>query len=73
MSLIEDCYLPGNVVNDYRPMHAAKLVPAGSDIGLSIHYTPNGTAVTDHVRIGFTIARANTPAPLCHLQPKREP
>ena len=53
----EDCYLPGQVSSDYRPLHAAKLVPAGSDIDLSIHYTPNGQAVTDHIRIGFTIAK----------------
>ena len=53
----EDCYLPGNVAADYRDFHAAKLVPAGSDIVLSLHYTPNGVAVTDHVRIGVTIAK----------------
>jgi len=57
MRTVEDCYLPGNVINDFRPLHAAKLIPAGSDIGLSLHYTPNGTALMDHVRIGFTIAK----------------
>lgn len=51
----EDCYLPGNVVADYRPLHAAKLIKAGSDITFSLHYTPNGTAVTDHVKVGFTV------------------
>jgi hypothetical protein len=51
----EDCYLPGNVVADYRPMNAAKLIPAGSDITFSLHYTPNGTPVTDHVKVGFTV------------------
>lgn len=56
-SMAEDCYLPGMVVADYRPFKAAKLVPAGSDITLNLHYTPNGTAVTDHVRIGFTVAK----------------
>lgn len=55
-SMAEDCYLPGNPVADYREFQAAKLVPAGSDITLNLHYTPNGTAVTDHVFIGFTIA-----------------
>jgi hypothetical protein len=54
-SMAEDCYLPGNPVADYRDFHAAKLVPAGSDITLNLHYTPNGTAVTDHVQIGFTV------------------
>ena len=46
-----------NVVADYRPFQAAKLVPAGSDITLNLHYTPNGTAVTDHVQVGFTVAK----------------
>jgi hypothetical protein len=56
-SMAEDCYLPGNPVADYRDFHAAKLVPAGSDITLNLHYTPNGTAVTDHVQVGFTVAK----------------
>jgi hypothetical protein len=55
-SMAEDCYLPGNPVADYRDFQAAKLVPAGSDITLNLHYTPNGTAVTDHVQVGFTVA-----------------
>jgi hypothetical protein len=55
--MAEDCYLPGNIAADYRGVNAAKLVPAGSDIVLNLHYTPNGTAVTDHVQIGFTVAK----------------
>jgi hypothetical protein len=53
----EDCYVPGNPAIDYRGLHAAKLVPAGSDIVMNLHYTPNGKALTDHVQIGFTIAK----------------
>jgi hypothetical protein len=53
----EDCYLPGNRLADYRDFKAAKLVPAGSDITLNLHYTPNGVAVTDHVQLGFTVAK----------------
>jgi len=56
-SMAEDCYLPGNVAADYRDFNAAKLVPAGSDITLNLHYTPNGTATTDHVRIGLTVTK----------------
>ena len=56
-SMAEDCYLPGNPVADYRDFHAAKLVRAGSDITINLHYTPNGTAVTDHVLIGLTVAK----------------
>jgi hypothetical protein len=53
----EDCYVPGNAVIDYRGLNAAKLVPAGSDIFMNLHYTPNGKAVTDHIQIGFTLAK----------------
>ena len=28
----QDCYLPGNAAADYRPLNAAKLIPAGYDI-----------------------------------------
>lgn len=51
------CYLPGLPIEDYRPMGAGYLVPAGSDIIVSIHYTSNGLAVVDKTRIGFTVAR----------------
>ena len=51
----EDCYLPGNFAADYRLIHAAKLIPAGYDITFGLHYTPNGKAVTDHVKVGFTV------------------
>jgi hypothetical protein len=53
----EDCYVPGNSLIDYRGLNAAKLVPAGSDIYMNLHYTPNGRAVTDHIQIGFTLAK----------------
>ena len=53
----EDCYLPGNFAADYRPINAAKLIPAGSDITFNLHYTPNGDAVTDRVKVGFTVAK----------------
>ena len=52
----EDCYLPGNPAADYRGLQAAKLIPAGSDVFYSIHYTPNGNAYTDHIQLGFTVA-----------------
>ena len=51
----EECYLPGNFAADFRGIHAAKLIPAGSDLVFALHYTPNGTAVTDHVQVGFTV------------------
>ncbi len=56
-ALIEECYEPGRPPADFRPYNAAKLIPAGTDIAVNVHYTPNGTPVTDHVRIGFTLAK----------------
>jgi hypothetical protein len=56
-ALIEECYEPGRPPADFRPYKAAKLIPAGTDIAVNVHYTPNGTAVKDHVRIGLTLAK----------------
>src|SRR5205823_349746 len=52
------CFIPGNSVDDYRAWSAGKLVPAGSDVILSLHYTTNGKATVDRTRIGFTVAKA---------------
>jgi hypothetical protein len=54
---LEECYEPGRMPADFRPLNAAKLIPAGTDIAVNVHYTPNGKPVTDHVQIGFTIAK----------------
>jgi hypothetical protein len=54
---LDFCYLPGAGYDDYRPWNAGKLVPAGSDMIVSIHYTTNGKAVTDRTKIGFTVAK----------------
>jgi len=56
-ALIEECYEPGRPPADFRPANAAKLIPAGTDIAVNVHYTPNGKPVSDHVRIGFTLAK----------------
>jgi hypothetical protein len=58
---LDFCYLPGAPYDDYRAWNAGKLVPAGSDIIVSIHYTANGKAVVDRSKIGFTVAK--TPPP----------
>jgi len=58
---LDFCYLPGASYDDYRVWNAGKLVPAGSDIVISLHYTTNGKAVVDHTKIGFTVAK--TPPP----------
>jgi hypothetical protein len=54
---LEATYDPGAEPVDYRPYHAGKLIPAGSDLVIQIHYTTSGTATDDQTRIGFTIAR----------------
>src|SRR2546429_4196654 len=42
---LEDCYLPGMVYDDYSIHQAAKLIPAGWDMMINLHYTPNGASV----------------------------
>ena len=58
---LDFCYLPGNTYEDYRGWNAGKLVPAGSDIIISLHYTTNGTKVEDRTKIGFTVAKTAPP------------
>jgi hypothetical protein len=50
-------YSPGMGPQRFDLDHSAKLIPAGSDIVLQVHYSPNGkTAVMDQTRIGLTLA-----------------
>jgi hypothetical protein len=51
------CYVPGRSLSDFRPYHAALLVPAGYDVMWNIHYTPNGVEVTDRPEVGLTFAK----------------
>ena len=51
------CFVPGIAAVDFRPYHAATLIPAGADLTFSIHYNPNGTEAIDLTRVGFTIAK----------------
>jgi hypothetical protein len=48
-------YTPGNSA-DVLPPGMAKLVKAGSDLVLEIHYTPNGKRRADRTRVGLTFA-----------------
>jgi len=48
-------YVPGNNASVYAPGLAKKL-PAGTILRFQIHYTPNGTAMEDQVRVGFKFA-----------------
>lgn len=49
--------MPGHTISDYRPYNAARFIPANTDVFLNLHYTPNGTPVRTHVRVGFTVAK----------------
>ncbi len=49
-------YAPG-MPADKSPEGAAKLVKAGSDIVLQLHYTANGVATSDQTRIGLRLAK----------------
>ncbi len=51
------CYVPGRALSDFRPFHAALLIPAGYDVNWTIHYTPNGTELTDRPEVGLTVAK----------------
>jgi hypothetical protein len=50
------CYVPGRELSDFRPLQAGVLIPAGYDVSWTIHYTPNGTELTDRPEVGLTIA-----------------
>lgn len=55
-------YAPGMQPQRFDIDHSAKLIPAGSDIVLQVHYTTNGkTAVQDQTRIGLTLAKGPPP------------
>ena len=49
-------YVPGNNKLIY-PDGFAKLLPAGARLKFQIHYTPNGTATQDQVRLGMIFAK----------------
>jgi len=52
---LETVWVPGTPALDFRQYNAAKLIPAGYDIVLGMHYTPNGTATSDQTKVGFTV------------------
>ncbi|MFN7939651.1 MAG: cytochrome c [Bryobacteraceae bacterium] len=49
-------YAPGQPPDMFKPGQA-KLIPAGSDIVLEIHYMPEGKAATDQSRLGLVLAK----------------
>lgn len=49
-------YAPGLQEQKFVPGQA-KLVPAGSDLVLQLHYTANGKGTTDRTKVGITLAK----------------
>ena len=49
-------YVPGNT-HRILPEGFAKRLPAGATLSFQIHYTPNGKAVDDQLRIGLIFAK----------------
>jgi hypothetical protein len=49
-------YVPGGGPFILKPGQA-RLIPAGSDITFTMHYTTNGKAATDRSRVGFQFAK----------------
>ncbi len=49
-------YAPGTSPDSW-PEGMAKLIPAGSDLVLEIHYTPKGKPVSDRTTVGFVFAK----------------
>jgi hypothetical protein len=54
---LEAVFLPGSRPFDFRAHNAAKLIPAGYDIVLQMHYTAIGEDADDQTEIGVTIAK----------------
>jgi hypothetical protein len=49
-------YAPGQPPDMFEPGQA-KLIPAGSDIVLEVHYMPEGKATTDQSNVGLVLAK----------------
>jgi peroxiredoxin/mono/diheme cytochrome c family protein len=49
-------YVPGNTSHVYPDGFARKL-PAGATVSFQIHYTPNGKATTDQMKMGLIFAK----------------
>lgn len=50
-------YVPGNTKQVY-PEGFARRLPAGATVSFQIHYTPNGKAVEDTIRMGLLFSKA---------------
>jgi hypothetical protein len=62
-------YTPGVAPDVWRPGQA-KMIPAGSDLVLQMHYTPNGKETQDQTSLGLVIAK-EPPKSISFLSPYR--
>jgi hypothetical protein len=60
-------YAPGSSPEVWPP-GMAKLIPAGSDLVVEVHYTPNGKPATDRTRIALVFAKSPPPKRILTLQ-----
>jgi len=62
-------YVPGMAPQRYfyPEKGAGRLIPAGSDIFLEIHYTGNGRKSEDQTKVGFVLAKSTPEKQLLHL------
>jgi hypothetical protein len=49
-------YAPGDAPSNF-PAGSAKKIPAGADLLIQVHYTPNGQVRTDRSKVGFVFAK----------------
>ena len=50
-------YVPGMEAQRFDIDHSAKLIPAGADLVLEVHYTANGSEGEDQTMVGLELAR----------------
>ncbi len=69
-AILEAVYVPGSPVTNFQYQDSAKLIPGGGKLRIEMHYTPNGKAVSDQTRIGFTVAKESPKYRFITLAPK---
>jgi len=69
-AILEAVYVPGSPVTNFDFDGSAKMIRGGGNLRIEVHYTPNGKAVTDQTRIGFTLAKEPPQRRFVTLAPK---
>jgi len=69
-AILEAVYVPGSPVTNFDFDGSAKMIRGGGNLRIEVHYTPNGKAVSDQTRIGFTLAKEPPQRRFVTLAPK---